>query len=91
MTVGDTISAVGAAGAAVTYTPAAGVETMITWVSDRTDGHQINNGTDATQVVLYSNVNVISGSLKLFVKNSVYLVIQGTSAQSKGYTGIQTK
>lgn len=95
MVAGDVVSGIGAAGAAIIFQPAAGVEVMITAIFwDVGSGYiQITNGALTTAGTLHAT-NRIQGNtmgMKILINNTNYLSIPAFAGASHGYTGIQTK
>ena len=92
MAVGDVINGIGSTNAILDYQPASGVEAVITWISDNTNGHFLYNGTNGCNpVVCILAGSFITTDIKLFVNNTRYLRLALNANEAKGYSGVQTK
>lgn len=106
MAAGDIVSEIDAAVAAaasLTFQPGAGVEVMVTEVGSNTFVNAAPNAVPDVIVKTFDGAQQASyrtnascylwDTMKLFLNNSIYLVITNTSggATNIGWTGIQTK
>ena len=95
MTAGDVVNGMGAAGAAIAFQPAAGVEVLISFpIWDVNGGYiQMTDGVNTTTGTLHPT-NRIQGNvaeMKFFINNTRYLSIPLFVGSIHGYTGMQTK
>lgn len=92
MAAGDVVSGIGTSGGTLDFQPASGVECIITWMTDNTDGHALFNGTTASTTAQSMNTSsLIQPNFKIFINNTRYLRINPTVGGVKSYTGMQTK
>ena len=102
MAKGDVVSAISAAVAAagnLDYTPAAGVEAMITHVGSDSQAADLSirlyNGTTAVELGTFDSnqVTFAMTAMKILVNNTNYLRLTNNNggAQDLAYCGIQTK
>lgn len=96
MAVDDVVSGIGTSGAITDYQPAAGVETVITQViqSESVAISHFYDGTNTGEPFVTSNTALtssISGSMKLFVTNTLYLRMDAQTAKFNTYCGVQIK
>lgn len=91
MAVGDVVNGIGALGAGLDFQPAAGVECLISYVSDEGAPFQLFNGVNGSRQTGYINAGIIGNPLKLFITNSIYLRIVALAGVRAGYSGITIK
>jgi|SaaInlV_100m_DNA_3_1039692.scaffolds.fasta_scaffold26607_1 hypothetical protein len=91
MVAGDVVNGVAAAGVTINFTPAAGVECLISYVSgSSTNGYGLNDGVNTSDpVVSTSRINDMS-NMKLFITNTVWF-FASPDAGPRGYSGVQIK
>jgi len=90
MVVGDAVSDIGAVGAVLDFQPAAGVEVVVTWMHDGTNGHDLRDGvTSSSDVVMVDATNQPS-PFKFFLNNTRFMRIELVGGQTKAFTGMQT-
>ncbi len=83
---GNVVNGIGSTGAGLTFQPASGIECVITWLSDVTNGHQLYNGTLGTTTIIFLGNNYFES---LYINNTNYLNIGLTAAKVKGYSGFE--
>ena len=90
MAVGDVVSGLTGAGVALTFTPAVGVECMISCASVWKAACSLSNGTNLAYFANGTDSASPLANQKLFINNTIYIGLEaGTS--SCLYTGIQIK
>jgi len=96
MAAGDPLGVIGAAGAVLSYQPAATTAFIITW-SATSDSYDTLALTDGALVAYQYNKggdtqNINQSSIKMIIDNTNYLTVAGGTlpgARSTGITGIQ--
>ena len=92
MAVGDVVNGMAAAGAALTFTPAVGVECLISSIGSYGNWVQIANAVFGVSLIF--NMTILGGvnvNMKLFINNTNYIAMVAAGAANNSYTGIQIK
>jgi hypothetical protein len=93
MAAGDVVSGLSAINTALTFTPAAGVEVVLTSLAndDQYIRYEITDGTLYSYLIPDNTFYNIT-NCKVFITNSIYLHINAIGVgMSSGFTGVQTK
>lgn len=91
MATDDTVNGISAENTILDFQPAAGVQVIITDVTDFATGHQLYNGTTATigAIAVTGATQIISQApISLGINNTRYLRLPATAATYKSYSGV---
>ena len=91
MAIGDVVNGMSPISTILDFQPAAGVECMISDVSDSVNGHSLYDGVTLGTSRKYLNGVQMSGAMKMFINHTNYLRLIASAGNHNWFTGIQIK